>query len=361
MAVATVTSVYGQSIVGTMVQCPWLSPSGPFEVTQGWGPTNVGSEPAEDRQGKHYSHWHAGVDVGCPSLTTIVMPAGLTGKAVHLDNPSGYGVALIIQIGGPTNTGRGQLQPVRTDDIYLGHLAARLVKDGQTVRPGDHLALTDSTGNSTGPHLHFEVRPPNGRYGTDDDPSSFFLSATPGLGLSLPNPLEGIGEAITSAERSLMNTLVGLAQTALGGAMMLTGGVTVGFGLRGMSGAQARRSTGRVVRRLNQRRVERRPQPTPGPQTAAERSRLRGTLRRTLPQQVSQRQYDYRLSRLEEARITGQPVRRQVGSRPRLPGSGARGPVSLVEERAALRAEMAATGRRALPGAALRARGRRVA
>src|SRR5205807_562982 len=179
---------------------------------------------------------------------TIVMPAGLTGKAVHLDNPSGYGVALIIQIGGPTSTGRGQLQPVRTDDIYLGHLAARLVKDGQTVRPGDHLALTDSTGNSTGPHLHFEVRPPNGRYGTDFDPSAYFLSATPTPLIS--NPLEGIGEAITSAERSLMNTLVGLAQTALGGAMMLTGGVTVGFGLRGVSGAQARRSTGRVVRRL---------------------------------------------------------------------------------------------------------------
>jgi hypothetical protein len=360
MAVATVMSVYGQSIVGTMVQCPWLSPSGPFEVTQGWGPTNVGSEPAEDRQGKHYSHWHAGVDVGCPSLTTIVMPAGLMGKAVHLDNPSGYGVALIVQIAADVQIGLlGPPIQQRQADVYLGHLAARLVRDGQTVRPGDHLALTDSTGNSTGPHLHFEMRPPGGRYGTDFDPSAYFLSATPTPLIS--NPLEGIGEAITSAERSLMNTLVGLAQTALGGAMMLTGGVTVGFGLRGMSGAQARRSTGRVVRRLNQQRVERRPQPTPGPQTAAERSRLRGTLRRTLPQQVSRRQYDYRLSRLEEARITGQPVRRQVGTRPRLPGSGARGPVSLVEERAALRAEMAATGRRALPGAALRARGRRVA
>src|SRR2546421_8380992 len=100
MAVATVTSVYGQSVVGTMVQCPWLSPSGPFEVTQGWGPTNVGTEPAEDRQGKHYSHWHAGVDLGCPSLTHVVFPSGIGQQAVanYLDNPSGYGTALILRM-----------------------------------------------------------------------------------------------------------------------------------------------------------------------------------------------------------------------------------------------------------------------
>ena len=83
MAVATVTSLYGQSVVGQQITCPWLEPAGPFEVTQGWGPTNVQSEPAEDRSGKHYSHWHAGVDIGCPTNTHLVFPHGL-GHALGL-------------------------------------------------------------------------------------------------------------------------------------------------------------------------------------------------------------------------------------------------------------------------------------
>jgi murein DD-endopeptidase MepM/ murein hydrolase activator NlpD len=286
MAVATVTNLYGQGVVGQQVTCPWLQPAGPFEVTQGWGPTQVQSEPAEDRSGKHYSHWHAGVDVGCPTNTHIVMPSGLTGRAVYLDNPTGYGVALIIQIGGPTNVGRGQTQIVRTNDIYLGHLATRLVKDGATVRAGDVLAVTDSTGNSTGPHLHFEVRPPNGRYGTDIDPSAFFLQAQPAPFLT--NPIPDIGAAITQAEQSLMNTVVGLAQTALGGSMMLAGGVSIGFGLRGMTPARALNVTRGTARGLTRRRAEfdlTRQRRQEAPQvSAAGRTRLRPTLRREVPQ-----------------------------------------------------------------------------
>jgi murein DD-endopeptidase MepM/ murein hydrolase activator NlpD len=43
-------------------------------------------------------------------------------------------------------------------DTLYGHLSAALVKPGQTVTQGTVVGLEGSTGNSTGPHLHFELR-----------------------------------------------------------------------------------------------------------------------------------------------------------------------------------------------------------
>jgi len=293
MAVATVTSLYGQGVVGQQVTCPWLTGAS-YEVTQGWGPTNVQSEPAEDRSGKHYSHWHAGVDLSSGSITTdrIVFPHGLGQQArvVYLDNPSGYGTALILQMFTQSYAGHaGGTSQVRNADIYLGHLATRLAKNGQVVREGDILAVPDSSGNSTGPHLHFEVRQPDGKYGTDADPSQWLLygSAALGPGLNL-NPFDALGSAITQAEQSVMNTVVGLAQTALGGTMMLAGGAAIGFGLRGMTPARAVGVTRRTARGLTRRRAEfdlTRQRRREVPQvSAAGRTRLRPTLRREVPQ-----------------------------------------------------------------------------
>jgi len=43
-------------------------------------------------------------------------------------------------------------------DTLYGHLSAALVKVGQLVTQGTPVGLEGSTGNSTGPHLHFELR-----------------------------------------------------------------------------------------------------------------------------------------------------------------------------------------------------------
>jgi len=151
----TLSSLAGQAIVGQYVTVPWWP--GHWEITQGWGPTDYSGEP----EGHGYTHWHAGVDIAVPCGTIISLPPLITSAAVrYVDNPGGYGTAIVLTVG--------------RVDIWFGHLAARLAPPG-TVRGGAHLAATNNSGNSTGCHVHVEVRPQGARYGTDIDPSAWLL------------------------------------------------------------------------------------------------------------------------------------------------------------------------------------------
>lgn len=89
---------------------------------------------------------HAGRDLAAPEGTPVV--AALSGRVVSSGLAGGYGIAVELEHQRPTR---------RT--LY-GHLSEIYVKEGDWVRQGDVIARVGSTGLSTGPHLHFELRLP---------------------------------------------------------------------------------------------------------------------------------------------------------------------------------------------------------
>lgn len=89
------------------------------------------------------SRLHAGVDIGAGYGATI--RAAASGLVIYAGYRGGYGNAVIIDHGSGLST------------LY-GHCSRVFVSSGQTVKQGQSIAAVGSTGLSTGPHLHFEVR-----------------------------------------------------------------------------------------------------------------------------------------------------------------------------------------------------------
>ncbi|MBQ8868342.1 MAG: peptidoglycan DD-metalloendopeptidase family protein [Oscillospiraceae bacterium] len=93
-------------------------------------------------------NWHTGIDISGANVygkNIVAANSGTVIKAVTSYVPKkGYGKYVIIDHGGGYTT------------LY-GHCSSLLVKVGQTVKRGDPIALVGSTGNSTGPHLHFGI------------------------------------------------------------------------------------------------------------------------------------------------------------------------------------------------------------
>ena len=104
-----------------------------------------------------YKKMHGGIDIGAPSGTPI--HAAASGKVICAAwRDGGSGNTVIIDHGGGITT------------LYF-HIknGGILVKEGQTVKAGDVIAKVGSTGLSTGPHLHFEVR----KNGVRQDPLNY--------------------------------------------------------------------------------------------------------------------------------------------------------------------------------------------
>lgn len=98
--------------------------------------------------------FHAGTDLGAPAGTPVL--AAARGLVETADWNGGYGLAVTINHGSAQQT------------LY-GHLSEIFVRPGQQVEPGTVIGRVGNTGNSTGPHLHFEVRhlTPEGWVATD--------------------------------------------------------------------------------------------------------------------------------------------------------------------------------------------------
>ena len=116
----------------------WPEPKA--QISQGFGPSHLVLEPPYDG----YAHFHTGIDLG--------EPFGSQGYAAD------DGVVALV---GSSSTGYGRYVVIAHSggfDTLYGHLSATLVKVGQVVTQGQTIGLEGSTGNSTGPHLHFELR-----------------------------------------------------------------------------------------------------------------------------------------------------------------------------------------------------------
>lgn len=107
-----------------------------------------------------YTRFHAGVDIGASMGSAIVAADGGTVTLSTYDN-SGYGSYVMI------NHGNGRV-------TLYAHMSARAVSVGQTVTKGQVIGYVGSTGNSTGPHLHFEIR----LNGSTVDPLQYFSGYT---------------------------------------------------------------------------------------------------------------------------------------------------------------------------------------
>ncbi len=108
-------------------------------ITSGYGPRSFGG----------YSDFHTGIDISGGGVYGKPIVAANNGKVAFVQTTytpgRGYGKYIIIDHGGGIQT------------LY-GHTSEIYVAVGQTVKRGEKIAAVGSTGFSTGPHLHFEVR-----------------------------------------------------------------------------------------------------------------------------------------------------------------------------------------------------------
>lgn len=86
---------------------------------------------------------HTGLDIAANQGTQIKVVAD--GTVTCASYSGSYGYLVKVDHGNGVET-------------WYAHTSKMYVKEGQEVKAGDVIALVGSTGNSTGPHLHFEVR-----------------------------------------------------------------------------------------------------------------------------------------------------------------------------------------------------------
>lgn len=134
-AVSTTTPAPGFTAGTSKVSIPSRAPIQGFRLTSEYGmrvhPV-LGGRRA-----------HKGIDLASPVGTPVYAPAdGMVGKAEWF---SSYGLYIQVEHGGDLET-------------RYGHLSRLNVAAGQFVKKGDLIGYVGTTGRSTGPHLHYEVR-----------------------------------------------------------------------------------------------------------------------------------------------------------------------------------------------------------
>lgn len=128
-------------------------PPGAFTVSQGFGCTTVTVEPPPpvpyrcppDAAHPSSVRFHTGIDMAARSGTPVFAVAA--GMVRVIASAGGFGLHIVLT---PTSSGP-------TLAYLYGHLSGVTVVDREAVPAGQVLGYVGSSGNSTGPHLHFEV------------------------------------------------------------------------------------------------------------------------------------------------------------------------------------------------------------
>ncbi|MFJ6739274.1 M23 family metallopeptidase [Streptomyces sp. NPDC091279] len=110
----------------------WVTPVETYELSAGFG-----------SGGSRWAHGHTGQDFAVP-IGTPVRAVG-AGRVVRVSCGGAFGIEVVVRHDGGFCT-------------QYAHLAAVTVDQGQRVAAGQWVGQSGTTGNSTGPHLHFEVR-----------------------------------------------------------------------------------------------------------------------------------------------------------------------------------------------------------
>lgn len=110
----------------------WVAPVETYELSASYG-----------SGGARWANRHTGQDFAVP-IGTPVRAVG-AGKVVKVSCGGAFGIEIVVQHAGGYYT-------------QYAHLAAVAVDQGERVTPGQWIGQSGTSGNSTGPHLHFEVR-----------------------------------------------------------------------------------------------------------------------------------------------------------------------------------------------------------
>lgn len=171
-----------------------------YTISSGFGPRNIQS------QVPGASTWHKGIDIACPTGTTVLAAASGTVASICTNENATSGLAIYI-----TTADGYELQ-------YM-HLSQILVTAGQTVSQGDVIGKSGSSGRSSqgasyGAHLHYGIKAPEG-VGTKAPNGNWYLNPAdflhggiggengeggedPGSG---ENPGDGTGEQLTASNK----------------------------------------------------------------------------------------------------------------------------------------------------------------
>ncbi len=134
LATATVFAAYRISLSNEVIDLPENDERGIF-ISRPFGISDV--------PGSEFKKEHAGIDF--PAETGTPVLAAADGTVTGAGFTSGYGNYVIIEHEDGYST------------LYA-HMEEILTEEGETVQKGDEIGTVGSTGNSTGPHLHFELR-----------------------------------------------------------------------------------------------------------------------------------------------------------------------------------------------------------